>query len=75
MACPVHPERMDPMAVIALVNSEDMSRRALQGARVDDPVRPHQPGRLTRVRRALARRSGRQRDGVALLRSQRAPGS
>jgi hypothetical protein len=46
---------MDSMALIALVNAEDMSRSALQGARVDDPVRPYRPGRLTRIRRALAR--------------------
>jgi hypothetical protein len=46
---------MDSMAVIALVNTEHMSRRALQGARADDPVRPYRPGRLTRIRRALAR--------------------
>jgi hypothetical protein len=52
---------MDPMALIAYVNSDTMSRRALQGARFDDPVRPHVPGRLTRVRRALVRTPGRAR--------------
>jgi hypothetical protein len=57
----VHPECMDPMALIAYVNSDTMSRRALQGARFDDPVRPHVPGRLTRVRRALVRTPGRAR--------------
>jgi hypothetical protein len=46
---------MDSMALIALVNTDGVSRRALQGARADDPVRPHRPGRLTRIRRALAR--------------------
>jgi hypothetical protein len=46
---------MDSMALIALVNTDGISRRALQGARADDPVRPYRPGRLTRIRRALAR--------------------
>jgi hypothetical protein len=46
---------MDSMALIALVNTDGISRRALQGARADDPGRPDRPGRLTRIRRALAR--------------------
>jgi hypothetical protein len=47
---------MDP---INITFARDASRRALLGARLDDPVVPESPGLLTRARRALARTRGR----------------
>jgi hypothetical protein len=43
---------MDP---IHITFARDASRRALLGARLDDPVVPDSPSLLTRARRALAR--------------------
>jgi hypothetical protein len=47
----------DPLAMdlINIAIARDASERALLGARLDDPVVPDSPSRLTRARRALAR--------------------
>ncbi len=44
-----------PMDPIHITFARDASRRALLGARLDDPVVPDSPSLLTRARRALAR--------------------
>jgi len=51
-----HPLAMD---LINIAIARDASRRALLGARLDDPVVPDPPSLLTRARRALARTPGR----------------
>jgi hypothetical protein len=52
-----HPLAMD---LINIAIARDASRRALLGARLDDPVVPDPPSLLlTRARRALARTRGR----------------
>jgi hypothetical protein len=51
-----HPLAMD---LINIAIARDASRRALLGARLDDPVVPDSPSRLNRARRALARTRGR----------------
>jgi hypothetical protein len=43
------------MDLINIAIARDASRRALLGARLDDPVVPDSPSLLTRARRALAR--------------------
>jgi hypothetical protein len=52
MTRPTHPEVMDP---IPITFARDAARRALSGARLDDPVAPDAPSLLSRGRRALAR--------------------
>jgi hypothetical protein len=47
------------MDLINIAIARDASKRALVGARLDDPVVPDSPGLLTRARRALARTRGR----------------
>jgi hypothetical protein len=42
------------MDLINISFARDASGRALLGARLDDPVVPDSPGRLTRARRGLA---------------------
>jgi hypothetical protein len=49
------------MDLINIAIARDASRRALLGARVDDPVVPDSPSLLTRARRALAGRRGQRR--------------
>jgi hypothetical protein len=52
MGLRAHPLAMD---LIHIAIARDASRRALLGARLDDPVVPDSPSLLTRARRALAR--------------------
>jgi hypothetical protein len=51
-----HSLAMDPIPITIAC---DASRRALLGARLDDPVVPDSPSLLTRASRALARTRGR----------------
>ena len=68
-----HPLAMD---LINIAIARDASRRALLGARLDDPVVPDSPGLLTRARRALPRTRRRQlpaRRGPSVTRPSVAP--
>lgn len=56
MAIEAHPLVMD---LLNIAIARDSTKRALLGARLDDPVVPDSPSLLTRARRALARTRGR----------------
>jgi hypothetical protein len=45
---------MDPITPVAIVEATAATRRALQGARARDPVRPDARERRPRLRRAAA---------------------